>query len=57
MKLGQLSLADVLDHYVNELQRLDEKPVLIGHALGELLTQLLLQRRVVAETDRGPVAV
>ena len=42
-QLGQLSLKQIMDHYINTLQALDEKPVLIGHSLGGLLAQLLLQ--------------
>jgi pimeloyl-ACP methyl ester carboxylesterase len=42
--LGQLSIADVIDHLVKTIQSLDEKPILIGYSFGGLLTQLMLQR-------------
>jgi pimeloyl-ACP methyl ester carboxylesterase len=45
-QLGQLSLQQVIDHYADALKALDEKPILIGHSLGGLLTQLLLGREL-----------
>jgi len=42
--LGQISLQQVLDHHIRLIQGLAEKPVIIGHSLGGLLTQLLIQR-------------
>jgi pimeloyl-ACP methyl ester carboxylesterase len=42
--LGEVSLKDVIEHLAVAVQRLGEQPVLIGHSLGGLLTQLLLQR-------------
>ncbi|MBI1879148.1 MAG: alpha/beta hydrolase [Chloroflexi bacterium] len=43
-QLGELSLKDVIDHFVSAVQALDEKPALIGHSLGGLLTQSLKLR-------------
>jgi len=43
-KLGQLALPDVLEHCANVIKTLGEKPVLIGHSMGGLIVQLLLQR-------------
>jgi alpha-beta hydrolase superfamily lysophospholipase len=43
-QLGQLTLSDVLEHFANTFKTLDEKPVLIGHSMGGLAVQLLLQR-------------
>jgi pimeloyl-ACP methyl ester carboxylesterase len=48
--LGALTIEAVLDHIAAELQRLPEKPLLIGHSL---LTQLTLQRGLTA----GAVAI
>lgn len=42
-QLGALELKDVLDHYRAFIKTLPEKPILIGHSMGGLLTQLLLQ--------------
>ncbi len=42
--LGRISLQEVLGHHVRFIEALDEKPVIIGHSLGGLLTQLLIQR-------------
>ncbi len=43
-RLGRLSLADVLDRYETLIRSLHEKPVLVGHSMGGLIVQLLLQR-------------
>lgn len=42
--LAGLSLKDVVDHYARIIKALPEKPILIGHSLGGLMTQLLLQK-------------
>ena len=47
-QLGQLTLSGVLEHYVDTIKTLVEKPVLIGHSMGGLAVQLLLQRDIVA---------
>lgn len=43
-RLGQLTLSRVLEHFTDAIQALDEKPVLIGHSMGGLAVQLLLQK-------------
>lgn len=42
--LAALSLKELVDHYATIIAALPEKPILIGHSLGGLITQLLLQR-------------
>lgn len=42
--LAELTLTDLVNHYADTIRELDEKPILIGHSLGGLITQLLLQR-------------
>jgi pimeloyl-ACP methyl ester carboxylesterase len=42
--LGRLALPEVIDHHVRVLRDLNEKPIIIGHSFGGLLTQLMLQR-------------
>jgi len=46
--LGSLTLRDVLDHYTDIIGRLDQKPILIGHSMGALVVQLLLQKGLAA---------
>jgi pimeloyl-ACP methyl ester carboxylesterase len=41
--LGRLELADVLERYRQVIRGLDEKPILVGHSMGGLIVQLLLQ--------------
>jgi pimeloyl-ACP methyl ester carboxylesterase len=43
-ELGKLTLAEVVEHYAAIIKGLAEKPVLIGHSMGGLITQILLQR-------------
>jgi pimeloyl-ACP methyl ester carboxylesterase len=43
-KLAALTLTAVLEHLSGIIQTFDEKPILIGHSMGGLITQLLLQR-------------
>lgn len=43
-KLGKLNLADILDHFTKKIRALDEKPILIGHSMGALATQILHNR-------------
>jgi pimeloyl-ACP methyl ester carboxylesterase len=42
--LGSLTLDRVADHHANVIRGLDEKPIIIGHSFGGLLTQLMVQR-------------
>lgn len=43
-KLATLTLAEVVDHYAAFIKQLPEKPILIGHSLGGLVTQILINR-------------
>jgi len=44
--LGQLTLSRVVEHYTNIIKSLDEKPIIIGHSMGGLVVQLLLQKEL-----------
>lgn len=46
--LGKLTLSDVISHYADVINALSEKPVLIGHSMGGLVVQLLLQKDLAA---------
>jgi len=43
-QLGRLTLKRVIEHYASLIPMLEEKPILIGHSMGGLIVQLLLQR-------------
>jgi pimeloyl-ACP methyl ester carboxylesterase len=43
-QLGRLTLSNVIEHYASLIHMLDERPILIGHSMGGLVVQLLLQR-------------
>jgi len=43
-ELAKLKLNNVVDHIANFIQGLDEKPAIIGHSMGGLVVQLLIQR-------------
>ena len=43
-QLGRLTLRRVIEHYASLIPMLEEKPILIGHSMGGLIVQLLLQR-------------
>ena len=45
-ELPKLKLGDIVDHMADVIQKLDEKPAIIGHSMGGLVVQLLLQRDV-----------
>lgn len=47
-KLGKLTLSDVLQSASRTIANLDEKPILIGHSMGGLVTQLLVQQGIAA---------
>ncbi|MGB8644686.1 MAG: alpha/beta fold hydrolase [Anaerolineae bacterium] len=47
-ELGKLTLRAVLEHLAAKIQALDGKPILIGHSMGGLIVQLLLQRDLAA---------
>ncbi len=42
-KLGELTLDMVFKHFTKVVSGLGEKPILIGHSMGGLITQMLLQ--------------
>jgi len=42
--LGALTFDNVLEHVTETIKALDEKPILVGHSMGGLIVQLLLQR-------------
>jgi pimeloyl-ACP methyl ester carboxylesterase len=46
--LGALTLQNVVDHLEGVIRKTGEKPVLIGHSMGALAAQLLLQRGVAS---------
>lgn len=43
-QLGQLTLSRIIKHYAALIRAMHEKPILIGHSMGALVVQLLLQR-------------
>lgn len=47
-ELGKLLLSDVVDFHANLILNMDEKPVVIGHSMGGLVTQLLVQHGLAA---------
>lgn len=47
-QLGQLTLTRVLEYLTEFIKQLDEKPILIGHSMGALSVQLLLNRDLAA---------
>lgn len=58
-ELGRLTAGAIADHFGRFIETLPEKPLIIGHSMGGLVTQLLLDRGYgVAGVllDPGPVA-
>lgn len=47
-KIATLHLTDLIHHYTEIIKQLPEKPILIGHSMGGLLTQLLVNRDLAA---------
>jgi pimeloyl-ACP methyl ester carboxylesterase len=47
-QLGRLTLSNVLERLTSTIKALKEKPVLIGHSMGGLAVQVLLQRDLAA---------
>lgn len=43
-KIGSITLFDLLCYYTEIIEKLPEKPILIGHSYGGFLVQLLLQK-------------
>ncbi len=47
-ELGRLTLQAVVTHFDKLVRSLDERPILIGHSMGGLVVQLLLQQNIAA---------
>ncbi len=47
-ELAQLTLAELVDHYANIIKALPKKPIVIGHSLGGLITQIIVNRDLAA---------
>ena len=46
--LGALRLKEVVDHFTDLRLTLDEMPILIGHSMGGLVAQLILQKGIAS---------
>ena len=46
--IASIRLAQLTDYYDKIVRSLPEKPILIGHSIGGLITQILLQRNIAA---------
>lgn len=46
--LAALTLSEVIDHYSGFAKRFSEKPIIIGHSLGGLITQIIVNRDLAA---------
>lgn len=46
--LAQLTLTELVDHYAGIIKQLPEKPIVIGHSLGGLVTQIIVNRGLAA---------
>lgn len=46
--LAALTLSELVDHYTNIAKSFPEKPIAVGHSLGGLVTQILVNRDVVS---------
>ena len=46
--LAALTLTELIDHYAGIAKRLPEKPIVIGHSLGGLITQIIVNRDLAA---------
>ena len=44
MALASVSMDDIIDHYKDVIGNLPEKPILIGHSIGGLFAQILLNK-------------
>src|SRR3712207_6039579 len=42
--IGDLHIAEIVDHYEKIIRALDAPPIIIGHSFGGLFTQLLVDR-------------
>lgn len=58
-RLGSLTFKQIVDHYAAIIDGLDKQPLIVGHSMGGLVTQLLLDRGygvAGVAIDPGPVA-
>lgn len=46
--LAKLTLNEVIDHYIKAVKSFPEKPIVIGHSLGGLMTQIIVNRDLAA---------
>jgi len=46
--LASLTLSQLIDYYANIVKKCSEKPIIIGHSLGGLITQILVNRDLAA---------
>jgi pimeloyl-ACP methyl ester carboxylesterase len=46
--LAALTLEELIDHYANIVKACPEKPIVIGHSLGGLVTQIIVNRDMAA---------
>ena len=46
--LAALTLSEVIDHYADIVKSMPEKPIVIGHSLGGLMTQIIVNRDLAA---------
>lgn len=46
--LATLTLNEVIDHYIKTVKSFPEKPIVIGHSLGGLITQIIVNRDLAA---------
>lgn len=47
-QLARLTFPELVEHYAAFIRQLPEKPIVIGHSMGGLLTQLMVQKDLVA---------
>ncbi len=47
-QLGKLTLTHIVEHFTGVIGKLGDKPVIIGHSMGGLIVQILLQRDLAA---------
>lgn len=47
-KLALLTLKELVDHYADIIKSLPEKPIVIGHSYGGMLTQIMVNRDLAA---------
>lgn len=48
LELANLTLAEVIEYFANHAKGFDEKPIVIGHSLGGLITQVIVNRNLAA---------